>query len=33
MRFAKTVFVVAGVWGLVVLTPLCFAADFGLRGA
>ena len=28
MRFAKTVFVVAGVWGLVVLTPLYFAADF-----
>jgi len=27
MRFAKAVFVVAGVWGLLVLTPLYFAAD------
>jgi hypothetical protein len=27
MRFAKTVFFVAGLWGLVVLTPLYFTAD------
>ena len=27
MRFAKTVFFVAGLWGLVVLTPLYFTFD------
>lgn len=27
MRFAKTVFTVAGLWGVVVLTPLYFAFD------
>ena len=27
MRFAKTVFIAAGVWGIVVLTPLYFLVD------
>jgi hypothetical protein len=27
MRFAKIVFVVGGVWGIIVLTPLCFLVD------
>ena len=27
MRFAKVVFIVAGVWGIVVLTPLYFLLD------
>src|SRR5262245_23472611 len=27
MRFAKTVFVAAGLWGIVVLTPLYFLVD------
>jgi hypothetical protein len=28
MRFAKMVFFIAGVWGLAVLTPLFFLADY-----
>lgn len=28
MRFAKIVFTAAGVWGLVVLTPLLFLSDY-----
>jgi hypothetical protein len=27
MRFAKTVFIVAGIWGIVVLTPLFWLVD------
>jgi hypothetical protein len=27
MRFAKIVFIAAGVWGIVVLTPLYFLLD------
>jgi hypothetical protein len=27
MRFARTVFTIAGIWGLIVLTPLYFLAD------
>jgi hypothetical protein len=28
MRFARIVFVSAGVWGILVLTPLCWLIDF-----
>ena len=31
MRFAKVVFIVAGVWGIVVLTPLYFLIDISGR--
>ena len=27
MRFAKIVFIIAGIWGIVVLTPLYFLLD------
>ena len=31
MRFAKIVFIVAGVWGIIVLTPLYFLLDISGR--
>ena len=31
MRFARTVFILAGVWGIVVLTPLYFLLDLSGR--
>ena len=32
MRFAKIVFILAGIWGIVVLTPLYFLVDITGRG-